>query len=59
MGGLENFDKCLDPPDAEWCEEHDCCKPCYECRVEQAEYLDDCERDREWEEEHYRRRGGG
>lgn len=46
MGGLENYDKCLDPPDEEWCEDHQCWKPCFECRYEHAEQLNEEERER-------------
>ena len=40
-----DYDKWLDPPDDEWCEAHQVCKPCYECRLEAAEAKDEEERE--------------
>lgn len=48
MGGLENFDRCLDPPDEEWCERHREWKPCYECRCEAEEVREEWEREASW-----------
>ena len=41
-----NYDKWLDPPEDRWCEAHQVCKPCYECRLEAAEARDEEENER-------------
>ena len=40
-----DYDTCLDPPEGDWCGDHQVYKPCYECRLEAAEAREEEERE--------------